>query len=303
MMSFMRILTIYFLGMMIYGSLNTTSAGTPRFDSSKAWDYLNAQCTFGPRDPGSERASKCRKYLVSELKKYSGKVREQPFSHFDKRSGRNYQMYNIIANFGGAGKKVILCAHWDCRPRSEYDKNPADREKPIIGANDGASGVAVLMEMARLFSVNPPPFAVEIILFDGEDFGRPGEDWDYCLGSRYFAKDVKASDYSYGVLLDMIGDSDLEIKREYNSYKFAKHIQDKVWEAAKRAGVRQFSNSINHPITDDHLQLIEAGIPCIDLIDFDYKYWHTQQDTPDKCSAESLDAVGRTLVELIYGGK
>jgi len=282
---------------------NTLLAGSPGFDKNRAWEYLNAQCNFGPRNPGSEGADKCRKYLLKELQKYSKDMMEQPFSHFDQRSNKNYRMYNIIADFGGEGKKILLCAHWDTRPRADYEKNPVDRLKPIIGANDGGSGVAVLLEIARLLAANPPQVPVQIVLFDGEDFGRQGEDWDYCLGSQYFAKEMDAGEYSFGILLDMIGDADLEIKREYNSYKYAKQTQDKIWDTAGRLGIRQFSNSISLPITDDHLPLTDAGVQCVDLIDFEYKYWHTLQDTPDKCSRESLEAVGRTLVGIIYGGQ
>ena len=274
----------------------------PEFNGDSAWNYLIAQCDFGTRNPGSSGAKACQDYLERELKKYSGSVTLQPFTHYDSRLKMTFYMNNIIADFGvSAGPKIVLCAHWDTRPRADMDPNPANRNTPILGANDGASGVAALLEMARLFSIDAPPVPVQIILFDGEDYGRSGENWDYLLGSKYFAGTIDPADYKYAVLLDLMGDEDLELKREYNSYKFARKLQDKIWNLARKTGSYQFSNQMTHPIIDDHLSFIEIGIPAVDIIDFDYKYWHTIEDTPEHCSQESLEAVGRVLVELIYG--
>ena len=197
----------------------------------------------------------------------------------------------------------LLCAHWDTRPWADLDPLPANRKKPIVGANDGASGVAVLMEMARMFKKSPPPLEVKIVLFDGEDYGREGEIWDYLLGSKYFAQNAVTSEYRYAVLLDLIGDADLEIKREYNSYVNCMELQNTIWDIAEEVGSWQFTEKMTRPIIDDHLSLIAVGIEAVDLIDFEYEYWHTVEDTPDKCSVESLDSVGRVLVELIYGDR
>lgn len=274
----------------------------PTFDADKAWDYLTAQCDFGPRNPGSKAHDACRDYLKNELLKRTDRVSLQYFTHTDKRLRTTFHMHNIIADFGDVkGPKIILCAHWDCRPRADRDPRPSNHKKPILGANDGASGVAVLLEMARLFKRHPPPQPVQIILFDGEDYGREGEIWDYLLGSRYFAQNADPSDYSYAILLDMIGDASLEIKREYNSYIHCGDLQDWVWKTAQRIGVQQFSDRMTIPIIDDHMSLIEVGIEAIDIIDFEYPFWHTLEDTPNKCSKKSLEAVGRVLVELIYG--
>ena len=273
----------------------------PVFDSESAWKYLIAQCDFGPRNPGSSGAKACQDYLEAELKKYSAVVTLQPFTHYDSRLKKTFYMNNIIADFGiGTGPKIVLCAHWDTRPRADMDPNPANRNTPILGANDGASGVAALLEMARLFSLHPPPVPVQIIFFDGEDYGRSGENWDYLLGSKYFAKTIDPADYRYAVLLDLMGDEDLELKREYNSYKFARELQDKIWSIARKIGSYQFTNRMTSPIIDDNLSFIEVGIPAVDIIDFEYEYWHTIEDTPEHCSQESLDAVGRVVVELIY---
>jgi len=278
------------------------SADYPVFEAESSYNYLLKQCSFGPRNPGSKGHDECLQYLNSELKKYAVSVSLQQFAHQDTRLKRDFTLTNIIADFGPqSGDKIILCAHWDCRPRADREKNPADRDKPIPGANDGASGVAVLLEMARLFGLKSPDVPVQIVLFDGEDYGHESEIWDYLLGSKYFARNADAGEYKYAVLLDMIGDADLEIKREYNSYQNCKSLQDKIWKIASKTSPGYFSNRISFPITDDHLPLQEIGIPAVDLIDFDYPYWHTLQDTPDKCSKSSLEAVGKVLVELIYG--
>ncbi|MBC8204748.1 M28 family peptidase [bacterium] len=282
-------------------TISSLRAEVPVFNSESAWNYLLAQCEFGPRNPGSEGHVKCRDYLKDELLKFTGRVRLQPFTFYDSRLRKNFDMYNIIADFGSeTGAKIILCAHWDTRPRSDCDPDPAKRHLPILGANDGASGVAVLLEMARMFAVNPPPVPVQIIFFDGEDYGREGEIWDYLLGSKHFAKTIDARDYRYAVLLDLIGDEDLEIKKEYHSYQYSPDLMERIWKIARRLGIDQFSSRIQLPVIDDHISLIEIGIPAVDLIDFEYRYWHTQEDTPEHCRQESLEAVGRVLTELIY---
>jgi Zn-dependent M28 family amino/carboxypeptidase len=174
--------------------------------------------------------------------------------------------------------------------------------KPILGANDGASGVAVLLELARMFKEKPPTVSMTIVLFDGEDFGPTLE--DMFLGSRYFAKAMDKCKYRYGILLDMVGDKGLQIYREGNSQEHAAFVADKIWDAAKslgREGV--FKDRLKYTIQDDHVPLIEAGLPCADVIDFDYAYWHTLDDMLDKCSPESLKAVGETIARVIYSEK
>lgn len=277
------------------------SRDNPEFNGDSAWNYLIAQCDFGPRNPGSTGARACQDYLEKELRKHADSVALQPFTHYDARLKTTFYMNNIIADFAvSEGPIVVLCAHWDTRPRADMDPNPANRNTPILGANDGASGVAALLEMARLFSIDPPPVPVQIIFFDGEDYGRSGENWDYLLGSKYFAQTIDPADYRYAVLLDLMGDEDLELKREYNSYKFARELQDKIWNIARKIGSLQFTNRMTSPIIDDHLSFIEVGIPAVDIIDFEYIYWHTIEDTPEHCSQESLEAVGRVIIELIY---
>ncbi len=277
------------------------NSSRPAFDKKKAFVFLVEQCSFGPRNPGSAGHSKCLQYLNSTLKKYSSNVRLQNFSHFDPKKNVTLNLTNLIASFPGtsvSGEKILLCAHWDTRPHADQDT--ADRDKPIIGANDGASGVAVLLEIARLFKNSPPPIGVDIIFFDGEDYGQEGDLAQYLLGSKYFAANNPPLNYRSGILLDLIGEKDLSIPKEKYSYDYLPDYVDKVWEIAAYLGKTVFINEIGPEVYDDHKPLIDAGIPCIDIIDFDYKYWHTHADTPDKCSEESLFAVGEVVLEFVY---
>ncbi len=274
------------------------SSSKPAFNENIAYEYLKKQCAFGPRPPGSEAHRKTKDYLHLELKKYANKVILQDFTH--KINEKKLELTNIIAIFGPeTKKKIMLCAHWDTRPFAEKDPDPKKRNFPIIGANDGASGVAVLLELARVFHKEKPPFRIIIVLFDGEDYGKDIQ--DMFLGSSYFAQNIKDEWIpEYGILLDMIGDKDLDIYIEQNSLENAPEIVKKVWELANKLGFNEFHNKIGYSIMDDHIQLIKKGIPCIDIIDFNYPYWHTSGDTPDKCSPRSLGIIGRLMIELIY---
>lgn len=276
----------------------------PKFDKISAFDYLIKQCDFGPRHPGSEGHKKTLKFLSSEMRKYTDMVSLQNFPFSNPASGKSYLLTNIIASFGQQGQRILLATHWDTRPWADLDPNPKNHDKPIPGANDGASGVAVLLEIARILKENPPNIGVDIIFFDGEDSGRSGYPEEYLQGSRYFAQN-KDPQYNpkYGIVVDMIGDRNLTIYAEENSARYAPEIVNKVWAAAEKLEIPEFDRKVKHRVTDDHLPLLEVGIPCINIIDFDYPYWHTLEDTPDKCSPESLEKVGRVILALIYGEK
>ena len=278
----------------------------PVFDGNKAYQYLKAQTDFGPRNPGSTGHQRCLDYLQTELRHYADAVSLQPFMQ-SGYSNETLKLTNIIASFNlQATTRILLMAHWDTRPRADQEKNPQKRSQPILGANDAASGVAVLLEIARQLKTGPPSVGVDILLTDGEDYGKEGDTKNYLLGSRYFAQHLpQAFSPVFGILLDMVGDKQLELQKEQFSMKYAPDVVDLVWSTAKEMGIQQFSFLTQNAVTDDHLPLNEAGIKTIDLIDFNYpdesnRYWHTTQDTPDKCSPESLEAVGRVLLHVIY---
>lgn len=273
-------------------------AERPAFDGKRAFADLEKQVSFGPRVPGTQAHLQCRDWLMSELEKYADRVELQTFTLVV--NGKSLRLCNIFGIFNeNVSKRVMLCAHWDTRPTADEELEPANRRRPIPGANDGASGVAVLLELARQFKAKRPEAGVIIALWDGEDYG-PNVD-TMLLGSRYFAKNMGKLRPTYGILLDMVGDKDLQIYKETNSVYAVSELVEKVWRMAGDLGYRKyFPNAQKYTITDDHVPLIEASVPCIDLIDFDYPYWHTLQDTVDKCSPASLQAVGEVVATVVY---
>ncbi|NOY76584.1 MAG: M28 family peptidase [Calditrichaeota bacterium] len=289
-----------FLGIWMIGA-SCSAQPIPTFDGKRAYAYLVKQCDFGPRNPGSIGHRKAQAYLVKEFSKYTDRVRLQPFPFVNYKDNLHLTLHNIIASFGHKTPRILLAAHWDTRPWADQDPNPKNRNTPILGANDGASGVAVLLEIARHLKENPPPVGVDLALWDGEDSGREGHSDEYLQGSRYFAQNKPPSyDPEFSILLDMIGDRDLQIYEEGNSVSYAPEVVNRVWGMASKLGYPQFIPTVRYTIVDDHLPLLEVGIPSIDVIDFDYPYWHTLGDTPDKCSAKSLKVVGQVLLNVIY---
>lgn len=277
----------------------------PSFDAENAFRYLEAQVSFGPRVPNTNAHRQCLDYLNIELQKYADEVKLQNFN--DVAYGKNLSLTNLIASFNkNSEKRILLAAHWDTHPWADQDLNPKNHDKPIDGANDGASGVAVLIEVARILKNNPPPIGVDIVLFDGEDYAKPTDVPAYLRGSKYFAKN-KPANYNpmFGILLDMIGDAQLEIPKEGYSLRYAPDIIKLVWSIAKDLDLPEFVDEPGLEIIDDHLPLNEVGIKTINLIDFNFpdesnRYWHTLEDTPDKCSPRSLEVVGKVLLNIIY---
>ncbi len=288
-------------------SAKTDVIQIPTFDGQKAYSFLVEQTKFGPRNPGSTGHNRCLDYITTTLRQYADSVAVLRFraTTFD---GATYEGYNVFARFKPtATERILLSAHWDTRPKADQDPDPKKRSTPIQGANDGASGVAVLLELARAMSSAPPPNGVDIVLFDLEDSGESGYSDSWSLGAQYFAaQNLKADLYQYAINLDMVGDANLEIRRESNSDRYAPQVNDLVFSTAKLLNVYQFIDEPGHQIQDDHIPLNEAGLPTVDIIDFDYpdsnhEYWHTTDDTADKCSPESLEAVGTVVTQIIYG--
>lgn len=274
-------------------------AAPTTFDADKAFALLKAQCDIGPRYPGSEGQKKMRDWLVAQCKKYTDSVTTQEFTHRWSVTRRDVTMYNVVAKMDfGAKKTVLLLAHWDTRPYANEDPDPKNRNKPIIGANDGASGVAVLLELMRVFKENEPDTNITFLFTDGEDLGP--EINEMFLGAKHFAKLMKPGEYEYGILLDMVGDKDLEIPKELFSLQYARSLVDRFYRHAQAIGLGStFPNRNQSYVWDDHLPLNEAGLPTMNLIDFTYEPWHTLQDTIDKCSAESLGKVGRAVESFL----
>jgi glutaminyl-peptide cyclotransferase len=289
------------------GAKTSASAAraVPGFDSTRAFRYLREQCDLGPRNPGSEGHARAIDYFTAHFSKLGFAVEKQAFTHIDMHTKAKVPLTNIIVTVKGKDPKrkpVIYCAHRDTRPRADKEAGLALRERPILGANDGASGVAVLMELANLFKAMPPRHPVYIVLFDGEDYGREGGLEEYFLGAKYFADHLPAKEFGYALLLDMVGDKDLKIQYEPQSLAKAGDLVRRIWEIAKGLGLTAFEPVTGALVYDDHVPLQAKGIAAIDIIDFDYPPWHTLSDTPDKCSAHSLGVVGTLVAHLAYKG-
>ena len=231
------------------------------------------------------------------MKKSCENVRLQELSHVWSENKKKVTMWNVIGeqNWEKATIRVLLLAHWDTRPYADQDPDEANRTKPITGANDGASGVAVLLELMRVMKDRlPKNVGVMYLMTDGEDLGPSLE--EMFLGAVHFSKNLPKPAPDYGILLDMIGDKDLSVPVERNSFQFAPSLIRALYAHAKTVGLsKAFPNEFGGYIEDDHICLNQAGIPTIDFIDFTYEPWHTVRDTPDKCSAESLGKVGKML--------
>lgn len=280
----------------------------PRFDGSSAYELVRRQVAFGPRIPGSEGHRAMAAWVQEFLEERADTVIVQRFTHVTA-AGETLPLVNFLARFRpDSGQSLLLLAHWDTRPISDQADDPADRGKPVPGANDGASGTAILLELASMMSGSSPPHGVDLLLVDGEDYGdfSAVPDRDVFIGSRYFVANLPDGfEPEFGVLLDMVGDRDLDLYVEGYSNSYAPEVVDRVWNIAHNMGFGDvFHRSVGTSINDDHIALNEAGIPTINVIDFyDYPYWHTPYDTPDKVSASSLGVVGSVMTRLIYRGR
>ncbi len=261
------------------------------FDSSRAYADVQTQVAFGPRIPGSAGHAQVREWMRTELESAGWQVEV----HESERLG--HPIYNIIAKRNAEPPQIILGAHYDTRMFADNDPDLTKRMEPVPGANDGASGVAVLLELARSLPKDTTP--TWLVFFDTEDNGRI-EGWDWILGSRAFAEEIPIAPRAV-VIVDMIGDADLNIYLEKNSNVA---IRTEIWNTAASLGYGDvFINQEKFSMLDDHTPFLEKNIPAVDIIDFDYPYWHTVQDTPDKVSAESLHAVGDTLWHWVVNGQ
>ena len=276
------------------------AADFPAFDIDRAYGYLKTQCAFGPRVPNSQAHDDCKDWIIKELTPNVDKVDTQAFFYRDRKRGKRLMLTNVIGVINPtASKKIMLFTHWDTRPTADQELDDVNKAKPIPGADDGASGTAVLLELAHTFHDKHPNVGVVLLFVDGEDWGP--EDDNMYIGSKYFA--AHTGDYrpQYAILLDMIGDKDLDIHREHYSEQHQPEIDNKIWGAAQELGyTTSFINDTKYEITDDHEPMNNAGIPAVDLIDFDYPYWHMLSDTPDKCSPMSLRTVGQVVARVIY---
>jgi Zn-dependent M28 family amino/carboxypeptidase len=262
---------------------------TPLFSGEHAYAHVVNQVALGPRPVGTEAGWNAGEQIIRELNRLDWEVDIQAFE-FQGLRGRN-----IIARTG-SGPIVMLGTHYDTRPISDRESQPEARHLPVPGANDAASGVAVLLEIARVLDVERTGHEVQLVFFDAEDHGGI-EEWPYSVGADVMVKNLKTTPEAV-IIVDMVGDADQQIFFENFSDRA---LSTEVWNVAARLGyAEQMIPRVRHAIANDHLPFIRAGIRAINIIDFDYPYWHTQEDTPDKLSPLSLERVGRTLVTWLH---
>ena len=290
---------------------------SPDFDADSAYTYVEKQTLFGSRVPNTQAHIQCGDFLVREMERFGAKVIEQK-AILKAYNGESLNARNIIGVFNEDKKdRILLFAHWDSRPYADHDPNPDNHKTPVLGANDGASGVGVLMEVARQIGMKEPNIGVDIIFFDAEDYGTPsfyegntGED-TWCLGAQYWAVNPHVPGYSaqFGILLDMVGAKNAVFMKEGFSMHYAANYVEKIWKKANELGYGRFFVSENGGyITDDHYYVNRlANIPSVDIIHLEknspngfFEHWHTVNDTMEHIDKETLKAVGQTLLEIVY---
>ena len=283
------------------GSAFAEPGTRPHFDGTKALSLLKDLTEFGHRYPGAPKRDKAIEKQAALLRRTGAAVELQAFRTTSPIDGKSYPFANIIGRFyPERRKRVLLGTHFDTRQVADLDAIPERRETPIAGANDGTSGVAVLIELAKYLPaiLKDKRFGVDIILFDAEDLGTRKDLSGFSRGAKYYAQQLSSQevrDSLAGIIVDMVGERGLILKREAYSLQRAEALTDLVWSIGRRRSKSTFVTQRGGGVIDDHLPLLERGIPTTLLIDLDYPEWHTTLDTPDRCSAESLDIVGDTL--------
>jgi Zn-dependent M28 family amino/carboxypeptidase len=289
-------------------------ANLPLFNADSAFFYIQQQVDFGPRVPNTKAHKACALYLEQFMRKFADDVLVQE-GKVTAYTGEVLEIKNIIARFHPEKQeRIMLMAHWDTRHIADKDKDEAKRKVPFDGANDGGSGVGVLMELARIFAQQKPDIGVDIILFDAEDYGNPEDSKSYCLGSQYFAANLPFKQYypKYAILLDMVGAQGAKFYKEGYSMQTAAAVMNRVWAIARQIGYGDiFINEVSPAITDDHYFInTMLQIPAIDIIQYDPgtksgfgDYWHTHDDNMEIIDRFTLKAVGSVLIATVYSEK
>lgn len=292
----------------------------PRFNADSAYQYVKAQADFGPRVPNTAAHRDCGDYLAGKLEAFGAKVYNQ-YADLIAYDNTILKARNIIGSYNPDNRRrVLLCAHWDSRPYADEDTDKKTQRTPIIGANDGASGVGVLLEVARQLQQQAPTIGIDIVFFDAEDYGIPSfHTGDYkadtwCLGSQYWGRVPHVSNYNarFGILLDMVGGKNATFYQERFSKRTAGKYVKKIWNAAHELGFGSFfPQQDGTEVTDDHIYVYDLlKIPCVDIINYDPNcdtgfgdFWHTHDDNMDIIDKATLNAVGQTVLQVIYNEK
>ena len=295
------------MAIIVFGCSQQQSVEVPRFSGVKAFQYLEKQCEFGPRNPGSTGHKEFANYLENFLKERFDNILIQDFEYIEPVTESLRKGKNFIVQFNQDAKyRLLIGAHWDTRAISDQDKNIENKTLPVLGANDGGSGTAILMTLYDMFTADEPPIGIDLVFFDAEDVGRSFEGNTFAIGSEFFSKNLPIKKPDFAIIVDMVGDKQLNLPIERFSYNIAPKKVKEIWDMAEDLSLNAFEKRIVEEIYDDHVPLWEnAQIPAIDIIDFKYpnlfyNHWHTQQDIPENCSPKSLEQVGTLLLNYIY---
>ncbi len=275
----------------------------PRFDADRAWFFLTQQVDYGPRVPGAQAHKKTQELIISTLSASGFSTHTQRFRAYAPLLGKEVEGTNLYGVKPPASQaRYILSAHYDTRPRADMDPRPEYRTQPIPGANDGASGVAVLLAIAESLKGTTPPHPIALVFFDVEDSGIPQDVRSYCLGSQALADSLPTELLSMelGINIDMVGKKGLRIPMELYSLHAARSEVETLWDVGTRTAPSVFVKKEGRPIYDDHMPFLERGRKFINVIDFDYPQWHTMDDSIEQCSPQSLKAVGETLLRFLF---
>ena len=293
------------------------TVNVPGFNADSAYQYIQAQADFGPRVPNTQAHKACGEYLAAQLEKFGAKVYNQ-YADLVAYDNTILKARNIIGAYNPESRRrVMLCAHWDSRPYADYDADKRNHRKPILGVNDGASGVGVLLEIARQLQQQAPSIGIDIIFFDAEDYGTPYfhkgayKEHTWCLGSQYWGRIPHEPNYNarYGILLDMVGGKGATFYQEIFSKRTANKQMNDIWNTAHRLGFGSFfPKKEGTEVTDDHVYVYEyRKIPCVDIINYNPHgntgfgdFWHTMNDNMEIIDRNTLYAVGQTLLDVIY---
>jgi hypothetical protein len=279
---------------------NQPAAEPVQINGKRAMGYLEDICELGPRMSGTPAMKKQQELIRKHFTKLGAEVQDQKFTAKQLSQANEVDMLNLIISWHPKAKnRIILCSHYDTRPIADQEKNPKDWKKPFVSANDGGSGVALLMELGHHIKNLKLNVGVDFVLFDGEEYIFNANKDEYFFGSKHFAanwkKNGKQPKYQAAVLLDMIAGKNPHFPAEGYSYSRAKNLVTDIWNVAAKQGCKAFKGNVGDYVRDDHIALLDAGIPAIDIIDFSYPHWHRLSDRPENCAPDGMDQVARTL--------
>ncbi len=299
----MRSTIVVLLAALVASLASSCNSAPPEFSVDRVVAHVHKQCSFGPRTPGSAARDSVAAYATQHLARLGAIVRYQSFTVQDPYDATSsLSIKNVVAQFAPDRRtRLLLCAHYDSRPWADEDPDSSNVNQPILGAIDGATGTGVLLEVATMLAQKMPAgFGVDVVLFDGEDYGKKGDLDNYLIGSRYYAGSMSTPRPTAGILLDMVGGKGVVMSKEGYSRTHASEWTAEVFNRALGLELASFMNAEGSPIYDDHVPLLQAGLPMINLFGYNYDKWHTVEDTPEQISRPHLEDLGKLLSSILY---